>query len=232
MKPATPDSRRDVTTEVVARRRLVALAGHKGDPATARRGLDDASPLVRVTALGALKRLGSLSDSDLEVALLDGQPAVRRRAAELAGQRPAIDLTAALGDEDPGVTEMAAWAAGEQEQRRYVPQLTGLVTGSGKHEDPLCREAAVAALGAIGDEAGLPAVLLALEDKPAVRRRAAVALAAFDGPEVTAALERALGDRDWQVRQVAEDLLEIEQVDREGRSIPDSPGPGSEPVTG
>nr|MBA3654191.1 HEAT repeat domain-containing protein [Actinomycetota bacterium] len=72
---------------------------------------------------------------------------------------------------------------------------------------PLCREAAVAALGAIGDPAGLSAILAATTDKPAVRRRAVLALAPFAGPDVDAALERALEDRDWQVRQAAEDLL-------------------------
>jgi HEAT repeat protein len=64
----------------------------------------------------------------------------------------------------------------------------------------------VAALGAIGDPAGLPAVLAATRDRPAVRRRAVLALAPFDGPDVDAALERALTDRDWQVRQAAEDV--------------------------
>ena len=91
-----------------------------------------------------------------------------------------------------------------------MPALVGLASPESGHADPLCREAAVAALGAIGDPAGLPAVLAALEDKPAIRRRAAVALAAFDGPEVEAALRRCLEDRDWQVRQVAEDLLAVE----------------------
>jgi hypothetical protein len=33
-----------------------------------------------------------------------------------------------------------------------------------------------------------------------------LALAPFDGAEVDAAIERALVDRDWQVRQAAEDL--------------------------
>ena len=33
-----------------------------------------------------------------------------------------------------------------------------------------------------------------------------LALAAFEGPEVEAAIERALTDTDWQVRQAAEDL--------------------------
>jgi HEAT repeat protein len=74
------------------------------------------------------------------------------------------------------------------------------------HEDPLCREAAVAALGAIGDPAGLPAILAATTDRPAVRRRAVLALAPYAGPEVDAALARAHHDRDWQVRQAAEDV--------------------------
>jgi hypothetical protein len=39
-----------------------------------------------------------------------------------------------------------------------------------------------------------------------VRRRAVLALAAFEGPEVDAALEAARSDRDWQTRQGAEDL--------------------------
>ena len=66
---------------------------------------------------------------------------------------------------------------------------------------------AVAALGAIGDTAGLPAVLAACRDRATVRRRAVIALAAFEGPDVDAALRTALDDRDWQVRQAAEDLL-------------------------
>jgi HEAT repeat protein len=68
------------------------------------------------------------------------------------------------------------------------------------------REAAVAALGAIGDAAGLPAILAATGDKATVRRRAVLALAPFGGDEVDAALARAREDRDWQVRQAAEDL--------------------------
>ena len=65
----------------------------------------------------------------------------------------------------------------------------------------------MAALGAIGDPAGLPAILAATGDKATVRRRAIIALALFDGPEVDEALSRASVDRDWQVRQAAEDQL-------------------------
>jgi HEAT repeat protein len=84
-----------------------------------------------------------------------------------------------------------------------VARLSAVAAG---HDDPLCREAAVAALGAIGDERGLPAILGATRDRPAIRRRAVIALAPFSGPEVDAALAAALTDRDWQVRQAAEDL--------------------------
>ncbi|MGH9103434.1 MAG: HEAT repeat domain-containing protein, partial [Acidimicrobiales bacterium] len=89
--------------------------------------------------------------------------------------------------------------------------LDGLVEDlariASSHRDALCREAAVAALGSIGSPGGLGAILAALEDVPAVRRRAVLALAPFEGPEVAGALQRAAGDRDWQVRQAAEDLM-------------------------
>ena len=77
-----------------------------------------------------------------------------------------------------------------------------------EHPDNLCREAGGASLGAIGDERALPTILAALEDRPTVRRRAAIALAAFEDPTAEEGLRRCLDDRDWQVRQVAEELLD------------------------
>jgi len=206
VQPATEPGDGSVTD----RRRAVATAGHLGDGATARAGLDDPAPIVRSTALGALARIGALGDDDLSSGLTDPDPIVRRRAAELAASHRDVPLPQALDDADASVVEMVAWSLGEREEVGAVDALARLVPADGGHPDPLCREAAVAALGAIGHPAGLPAVLAALDDKPAVRRRAAVALAAFDGPEVEAALRRCLDDRDWQVRQVAEDLLAVD----------------------
>ena len=77
-----------------------------------------------------------------------------------------------------------------------------------EHTSPLCREAAVAALGAIGAPDTLAVVLAALDDTANIRRRAAIALAAFDDPAAEEGLRRCLGDRDWQVRQAAEELLD------------------------
>jgi HEAT repeat protein len=186
------------------------LAGHLGDADAARAMLADPEPAVRATALGALQRLGELRESELEAGLADGSPEVRSRAAEVATAWPGDatpGLVALLSDADATVVEVAAWAVGEQDPPAVgvVVLLAELATD---HDDALCREAAVAALGAIGDPAGLPAIIVATHDKATVRRRAVIALAPFDGPDVDAALEAARTDRDWQVRQAAEDLLD------------------------
>ncbi len=197
--------------DLAARRRAAALSGHRGDVATARDLLADPDPGVRATALGALHRAHALDGPVLDGALADPAPPVRRRAAELVaalaggGAAASARLLPLLDDPDATVVEVAAWACGERDPAEpgTVERLVGLAAD---HEDALVREAAVAALGSLGDERGLPAVLRAMDDKATVRRRAVVALAAFEGPEVDAALARGAGDRDWQVRQVAEDL--------------------------
>jgi HEAT repeat protein len=196
----------------IARRREAALAGHTGDAATARARLADDVASVRAAALGALARAGALRSADLSTALADPDPLVRRRVAEVVAGlgddalTADVRLVALLDDADPSVVEVAAWACGERSpvEPDAVPALVALATG---HGDALIREAAVAALGSIGDVVGLPAILAATSDKATVRRRAVLALAPFDGPEVAAALDRARSDRDWQVRQAAEDLL-------------------------
>jgi HEAT repeat protein len=122
-------------------------------------------------------------------------------------------LTAALGDPDWRVVESACFGLGEigtdaGADPAWDASVAALSSVARRHDDALCREAAVAALGAMGAPGGLPAILAGTEDKPAVRRRAVLALASFSGPEVDAALARASQDRDWQVRQAAEDLTD------------------------
>ena len=147
--------------------------------------------------------MGALSDDELRDALGDPSPKVRVRAAALTVGRVEVSPAALLDDSSDDVVETAAWACGERstDDPDTVNRLGSLATG---HPNPLVREAAVAALGAIGDPAGLDAVLKATTDRVAVRRRAVLALAPFDGPEVEAALSRALHDRDWQTRDAAE----------------------------
>jgi HEAT repeat protein len=202
--PGLGDHHVDRVAEVTDRR-AVALAGHIGDVPTATAGLASTDPTVRATALGALLRLDHLTSEILTVALTDADPGVRRRAAQLAAGFPDVVLTGALRDSETLVAEMAAWACGEHEV--VDDETLGLLIELGsKHREPLVREAAIAALGAIGDERGLATILKGCSDKPAIRRRSVIALAPFEGPEVEAALAKALTDKDWQVRDAAEEL--------------------------
>lgn len=197
----TPES-----PEHAERRRLVVLAGHTGDLDAIREALEHEAAMVRDAALGALARMELLDEATLRRFEQDPDPRVRNRVAELAANFPGFDLLTLLNDDDPMVAEMAAWSCGEHEgvSDSVMARLIAMTTA---HAEPLVREASVAALGAIGDDRGLAAILSACADKPAIRRRAILALAPFDGPEVDAALKRGLEDRDWQVRQAAEDLL-------------------------
>ena len=118
-------------------------------------------------------------------------PAVRRRGAEEAGRLAAPATGAALvarrRDDDLLVIEAAAHALGElPPTAAAVDALVTLVTG---HGEVVVRETAVAALGSLGDGSAWP-VLAATTDVATVRRRAVLALAAFDGEEVEAALHR------------------------------------------
>lgn len=193
-----------MTAPGASTRRAAAVAGHEGDLEVARSLADHPDGVTRARALAALARMGALGTDVLAGSLVDDAPEVRRRAVTLCAGRSDVSLLPLLDDADPAVAEAAAFASGERSPAEpgAVARLGAMATG---HGDSLCREAAVAALGAIGDPAGLPAVLAATADRATVRRRAVIALAPFEGPEVDAALARAAGDRDWQVRQAAED---------------------------
>lgn len=194
--------------------RAAAIAVERDVDALVAGALDDPDPSVRAVALAALVRSAPrrVSAPIWRRAAHDADAKVRRRAAEVAPKLGRAGASAVLvellHDTDVWVAEAAAYALGEH-PRVSGAALTALVGAATTHTDPLVREAAVAALGARGDPATLPSVLAACSDKPAIRRRAVLALAAFEGAEVEAQLQAALTDTDWQVRQAAEDLLSI-----------------------
>ena len=108
---------------------------------------------------------------------------------------------------------MAAWACGEREALapEVLDTLIGLAGGCAASRSyarqPSPRSARSATIGRSTPSS------TATADRPAIRRRAVLALAPFVDPaharadDVAAALERARSDHDWQVRQSAEDIL-------------------------
>ncbi len=196
---------------------LLLVAGHREDPtldAFIIEHLGDAVPRRRVLALRAALRRHLVTDEVWRTQLLDADVDVRREALTLIADSPLADeslldvLIDALADDDALVVDGAVFALGEH---LYLPALEPLISVARDHDDARCRESAIAALGAIGDDRARPVIVAALEDKPPVRRRAIVALANFEGPDIDAALARASEDRDWQVRAAVDQLGRAEE---------------------
>jgi HEAT repeat protein len=190
----------------IDQRFAVIEAGFNGDIATAAAGLTSADDAVRASAIRSLHRLNALTSEHVAQGIADSSAEVRRTTVEFAAPFQEVSIHYLMNDSDVFVAEMTAWCIGER-----VPasdeEVEALILQTTTHDEAIVREACAAALGSLGDERGLPAILAACDDKPAVRRRAVLALAPFEGDEVDAALTKALEDRDWQVRQNAEILL-------------------------
>ncbi len=186
---------------IVSRRLAVIAAGHRGDLEAALAATTDTDPSVRAAALAASARAGGWNTRLATAGASDHDDLVRTRSYELtsAGEVEVGLLAQGLAAKDPLCVVACCAALGRCGATAALDQLVAVARS---HGDARCQEAAVAALGELGDPAGLPAVLEATEGKPAMRRRAAVALAGFDDPEVEAALDRLAEDRDWQVRDV------------------------------
>ncbi len=209
----------NASSEAYARRLEAIVAGHRGEAAVAERLLNDPDAGVRAAALGALARCGALQAEQVGRALGDEAAEVRCRAAELAP--PDIELVGLLSDPDASVVEVAAAALGERD--RDPGPVEELCRVARSHDDPLCRESAAAALGAIAAgldaEDGVPhdaargmaleMLLAAMDDRPQIRRRALLGLYQFDDDRAADAVRAALEDRDRQVRAVAGELLGV-----------------------
>jgi HEAT repeat protein len=163
----------------------------------------------RVLALRGLARRSLMTTELWRQMLRDDDVEIRRESLQLFAHDELNDpdvlevVVVLLGDDDDLVVEGAAFALGEHLFGGAVMELCDVAQ---HHEDPRCRESAVAALGSIGDDRGRASILGALKDKPAIRRRAIVALSNFEGPDIEAALDEAGEDRDWQVRSAVTQL--------------------------
>ena len=201
-----------LTDAELSRMTEVVKAGFSGDFEHAAQGLSDSCGRVRAAAVAACQRLGGLDAPMLEAALGDHEPEVRMAAAKAAAKLGGGSLVARLAQEkDPLVAEAIIFALGEQRNEVAYPILCEAATS---HPDALCREAAVAAIANFERDDSIVVLEKAVKDKPAVRRRVAVALAAVDDPRATELLHKLTEDRDWQTRQIAKEILAIEEGDR------------------
>ena len=164
------------------------------------------------TAAAALATLAHLAHDD--------SAEIRAATAEKLGAcgPAALDTLASLrGDPDPTVREAVATAYGELELSEAIDWL---VTVASEDADRGVREAAVASLGAIGDDRAIdPLLELLATGPPQVRRRAIAAITVFDDPRIEPAIVRAALDRNPGVREAAEMVV--------GRQLsPRTPPPG------
>ncbi|CAB4864132.1 unannotated protein [freshwater metagenome] len=177
--------------------------------ATLMAALQHQIPRARSLAIRGLARHQCVETANLLPLLHDEDSRVVRDALEVAAHLETVSDEIAqtfghlLSHADPLVVEASIFAAGEHGLTQLVDVLNRITAS---HDDARCREAGVIALGQIGVDQGRDVILAALQDKPTVRRRAVVALASFEGPEIETALDAAAQDRDWQVRSAVEQL--------------------------
>lgn len=187
-----------------------------GDRAVLTQLLNDPEPFLaagdaanRRIAVAASLHYPHLFDQVVDLLLTDPESTVRRECAEVLGLSGRSDVDAlaqALQDDVAEVREAAANALGELAAAESVGLLIEHATND--DEDKLVREAAVAALGAIGDDRAVPALLTLLSGgPPQIRRRCVPSLSVFDGEHIESALREAGRDRNPMVREAAEMIV-------------------------
>lgn len=143
----------------------------------AKAAVDDPSPRVRRSAVAALSRLNHEGPSlELGRALADSDEDVRLAALKAAMSinvfSSVSEVVARIDDESPRVRRLAAETLGAM---RVADAVVGLSALADSEIEPVAdvRQAAVWALGQIGDPGGKPAVEAALEDPSSLVRDAA-----------------------------------------------------------
>ncbi|MGC8481464.1 MAG: HEAT repeat domain-containing protein [Acidimicrobiales bacterium] len=200
--------------DISAALRQVALAAHDGNTEVLSSHLDSGEEVVRAAAVRGLWECTHGDPTDPQAVLL--------MLHEFVGKERATHVLVAVGEtfatrhgkicevlldhEDTRVVEAGCFAAAQlaPSANHLVGRLEALAS---THEDDLVRESAIAALGAYGLPRSTSIVIAATSDKVYVRRRAIVALSAFEGEDVEEALRAATADRDAQTRALAEDIL-------------------------
>ena len=207
---AHPAGRPVVTEPPAARRRAAAVAGHTGDRETAPGGLARRRPGRAGRPDSApWNRSARSTPTTLRSALQDESALVRRRAAGAGCPSSGRLVAGGPGRSRRGRGEMAAFACGEQGASVGADVLASSSDLATATRTPSSARPRSPRSARSATPPRCPAILAATGgDKAAVRRRAVLALAPVRraGGRGHAANARST-DRDWQVRQAAEDLL-------------------------
>jgi HEAT repeat protein len=205
--------------------RLRALH-HVGASRVALSALKDATAIVRATAAASVLALPpEESVPNLIPLLSDKEEFVRQQVAYALGQTRSNSAVAALiehlTDKKDSVRGAAAVALGEIADAAAVTSLAtvlnsnaGLAQSNKNRSKPernaFVLRAAAHSLGQIGNRAGLPALILVLEDVKAeddLRREAAVALGSIGDAAALPALRGVLAARDPYLSQSAQESI-------------------------
>ena len=202
------EERRDALMRLGAMRRVAASRA-------AVPSLQDAAPIVRVTAVKAILSLGGEESAGYLLPLLnDKDEFVRRETAYALGHTRSRSATGPLterlsSDKEDGVRAAAAVALGEiADEAAVVPLVTTLT--SKREKNVFVLRAAAVALGKIKSRAGTAALISALSNEkyPSdVRREAARSLGLIGDPSAASALKAATTASDPYLAQIAHDSL-------------------------
>jgi HEAT repeat protein len=216
--------------EVEERREALTRLGSMHQPEASRAALSalsDPSPVVRATAAAAVLSLPAEESAGSIIPLLsDKVEFVRQQAAYALGETGShtavADLVARLADKKDSVRGAAAVALGQIANAEAVSSLAAIlnqqpVPTSGKksrknktERNSFALRAAAHSLGQIGSRAGVPALVVVLQDEKAeddVRREAAIALGAIGDASAIPVLRGALTARDPYLSQAAQEAI-------------------------
>lgn len=227
--------RRLGSSEVEERRDALTLLASMRKPEASRAALsalNDPSPIVRATATTAVLSLPAEESAASLIPLLgDKEEFVRQQSAYALGQTRSHSAVAALigrlTDKNDSVRGAAAVALGQIADPTAVTSLAAVLNPQaglapskkgqkGKREqNPLVLRSAARSLGQIGNRAGVPALIIVLQDEKAeddLRREAASALGAIGDASAIPALREAETARDPYLAEAAH--LAIRRISR------------------
>jgi HEAT repeat protein len=193
-------------------------------------GLSDVAPIVRVTAMHAIRSLPPAEATSLLIPLLpDKLEFVRREAAYALGETHSRTALAALiglltSDKDAAVRSAAATALGEIGDESAVQPLSQVLAGRTEKkkkaktgDNQFVMRAAARSLGQIRSRSGVEVLVATLANDAIdndVRREAATALGLIGDASAGPALQAAFASSDPYLREAAREALRLLKLAR------------------